>query len=89
MTMSVRTDAYEVDPTLYEELGLQMDNRFNGSTRFVNFMLTLIALLLSSAIGGAIVVVNDVAAIKMEIKDLQDKVALIIDGRIRVPEGRP
>lgn len=85
--MIPRTESYEVDPARYEQLGWQMDNRSNGSNRFVTFMLTLIALLLSSAIGGAVVVVNDVASIKVEVKDLQDKINLIIEGRIRVPEG--
>lgn len=85
--MIPRTESYEVDPARYKQLGWQMDNRSNGSNRFVTFMLTLIALLLSSAIGGAVVVVNDVASIKVEVKDLQDKINLIIEGRIRVPEG--
>lgn len=86
--MSADTDAYEVDPRVYQDLGREMDERktpFNGSSRFVNFMLTLIALLLSSAIGGAIVMVNDVAAIKVQVRDLQEKVDLIINGHIRIP----
>lgn len=84
--MSNETDAYEVDPRYYHELGKAMDNRpFNGSTKFINFMLTVIALLLVAAVGGAIVMSNDVAAIKVQVKDLQDKVTLIMDGRINAP----
>jgi hypothetical protein len=61
---------------------------FNGSTKFVNFMLSFIALLLVSAVSGAFVLSNDVAALKSQVRDLQEKVQLIIEGRIRYPDGR-
>src|SRR5271154_498633 len=50
LLMSVHTDAYEVDPRYYEELGLAMDNRpFNGSTKLVTTLLALMNLLASAA----------------------------------------
>jgi hypothetical protein len=53
--MSINTDAYEVDPQDYEYLGHMMDTRrFNGSTKFINAMLTLIVLLLVAAITAQI-----------------------------------
>ena len=89
--MGARTDAYEIDDEdYYRGLAHDMDNRpYNGSTRFVNFMLTVIALLLASSVGGAFVLSNDVAAVKVQVRDLQEKVELIIQGRIRYPDGRP
>lgn len=90
--MGLRTDAYEIDDRgYYQDLGHRMDNRdnrpFNGSTKFVNFMLTLISLLAVSAVGGAFVLSSDVSALKTQVRDLQEKVQLIIEGRIRLPEG--
>lgn len=66
-----------------------MDNRpFNGSTKFINFMLTIIALLAVSAVGGAFVITNDVASIKVKVQGLEEKVDLIMDGRITPPSQR-
>ena len=94
--MGARTDAYEIDDeNLYQSLGYDMDNRphdnqpFNGSTKFINFMLSFITLLLASGVGGAFVLSNDVAALKSQVHDLQEKVQLVIEGRIRYPDGRP
>ena len=83
--MSTRTDAYEVDPRDYEELGYKMDNRvFNGSTKFITFMLAVMNILMAAAIVGGVIMYGRVTS-------LDDKVNLIIEGRIaiaRPPDGR-
>lgn len=96
--MGIDTDSTELSRRRMREL-VELDREFqrkyvpsggfNGSTRFVNFMLTVIALLLASSVGGAFVLSNDVATVKAQVRDLQEKVDLIIQGRIRYPDGRP
>lgn len=79
--MSQDTDAYEIDPRGYQDPAYaRPHSAFNGSSKFVNFMLSIIALLLVSAIGGAVSVAIDVASIKVEVKYLREEVRDIKDG---------
>ena len=82
--MSVHTDAYEVDPRYYEELGLAMDNRpFNGSTKLVTTLLALMNLLASAAIIGGVIMYGQVQALNEKVENLNSKVELIIMGHIK------
>jgi hypothetical protein len=49
---------------------------FNGSTRFVNSMLTVLALLVTAAICGEVVVYGQVQV-------LQSTVTMLVQGRIK------
>jgi hypothetical protein len=55
--------------------GMGSNNYFNGSTKFVNTMLTVLALLVASAICGEVVVYGQVQV-------LQATVNMLVDGRI-------
>jgi hypothetical protein len=82
--MSARTDAYEVDPRDYEELGRHMDNRiFNGSTKLVTTLLALMNLLASAAIIGGVIMYGEVKALDVKVENLDNKVELIIMGHIK------
>jgi hypothetical protein len=52
---------------------------FNGSTKFVNTMLTVIALLMVAGISGEIIVYG-------KVESLATTVQLIVDGKIRIPQ---
>jgi hypothetical protein len=78
--MGMRTDAYEVDPHDYEELGRYMDNRtYNGSTKIITALLALMNLLVAAAVVGGVVLYGKVEA-------LDSKVDLILSGRLRIVE---
>lgn len=78
----MNTDAYEIDdPYRYEKLGRLMDNRggiYNGSTKLITSLLALMNILTAASIVGGIAMYGRVTA-------LDDKVNLIIDGRIQIP----
>jgi hypothetical protein len=83
--MSSDTDAYEVDPQDYRELGHRMDHRqqqgpFNGSTKIITSLLALMNILTAAAIVGGIVMYGRVEA-------LDSKVDLIITGHIKIASG--
>jgi hypothetical protein len=80
----MNTDAYEVDPLRYEELGYQMDHRpFNGSTKLVTTLLALMNLLASAAIIGGVIMYGEVKALDVKVENLDNKVELIIMGHIK------
>lgn len=78
----MQTDSYEVvDPRDYEQLGKQMDNRrFNGSSKFINSMLTLIVLLLVAAIAGQIRFNTDISE---RVGGLEATLRLVIEGHLK------
>ena len=89
--MGIHTDAYEIDePSRYEELGRRMDNRgmdnrggiYNGSTKLITSLLALMNLLTAAAIVGGVVMYGRVTS-------LDEKVNLIIQGRIQIATGTP
>jgi hypothetical protein len=59
---------------------------FNGSPRFVNFMLSVIAGLLIAGIGGGILMYGDFKSVQAEVKSIHETIDLIITGRIRIPQ---
>jgi hypothetical protein len=76
----VNTEDYAIDdPYRYEELGRHMDNRvFVGSTKLITSLLALMNVLTAAAIVGGIIMYGRVTS-------LDDKVTLIIEGRIKIP----
>ncbi len=90
--VSVRTDAYEVDPRDYEELGALMDSRtYNGSTKIITSLLALMNVLATAAIIGGVVTYGKVQALDVKVEELDRKVDLIISGHIRIepPQKSP
>ena len=86
--MTADTDAYEVDPYHYEELGRCMDNRpFNGSTKAITSLLALLNILMASGVVGLIMMYGRMQAFEVRFNDLDNKVEMIIEGRIRIPDG--
>ena len=71
----------EFDPYQSERAGKMMDNRkLNGSTTFINFMLSLIVILLSCAISGQVWFNN---AISERVTKVETTLILLLDGRIK------
>jgi hypothetical protein len=87
----METRPYEVaDPRDYIYLGEEMDNRdrpFNGSTKLITSLLALLNLLMAAGIVGIIVMYGKVAAFEVRFQDLDQKVDMIVEGRIRIPDG--
>jgi hypothetical protein len=82
------------DEKFYRELGEAVDRRvmrgmqinnvgFNGSTRFVNAMLTVIALLMVAAVSGMWGMYGKVESLGVQVKDLSATVDLIVAGKLR------
>lgn len=78
------TEAYEVsDPRDYIQLGREMDSRhqhFNGSTKIITFLLSLMNLLTAAAIIGGVVMYG-------KVETLDTKVDMIINGHIKIAAG--
>ena len=87
----METDSFEVvDPRDYIYLGEEMDSRnspFNGSTKLITSLLALLNLLMAAGVVGIIVMYGQVQAFQVKFEDLDKKVQMIIDGRIRIPLG--
>ena len=58
-------------------------NHFNGSTKYVNAMLTLLTSLMLAGIVGGISLYANVAGLARDVKATNDKVDLIIAGHIK------
>ena len=87
--MGIWTEAYEVDdPRYYEELGRKMDNRsFNGSTKLITALLGLLNILMAAGVVGLVMMYGRVQEFDVKFTDLDHKVEMIIEGRIRIPDG--
>ena len=66
---------YEEIARAYERQRRYQEQPFNGSTKFVNTMLTVLALLVASAICGEVVVYGQVQV-------LQSTVTMLVSGKI-------
>lgn len=66
---------YEEIARAYERQKRYAEQPFNGSTKFVNSMLTVLALLVASAICGEVVVYGQVQV-------LQSTVSMLVAGKI-------
>ena len=92
--MSNDTDAYEVDPRDYRELGFHMDNRYaihkKKSTDWVmTSLLAMLNVLAAAGVVGIIGMYGKVTAFEVRFNDLDKKVDMIVEGRIRIPnDGR-
>lgn len=88
----METDSFEVvDPRDYIYLGEEMDHRnrpFNGSTKLITSLLALLNLLMAAGVVGIIVMYGQVQAFQVKFEDLDKKVQMIIDWRIRIPLGQ-
>jgi hypothetical protein len=88
--MSIDTDASELSQRRIRErreLNREWDDRYGkgnigGSDNFTKIMLTVIAALLSGAIGGQIYFNNQITA---QVASVTTTVALIVEGKIRIP----
>jgi hypothetical protein len=77
----------------YDDLAAAFDRRWsrspqgqansNGSSKYVNAMLTLLSGLMLTGIVGGIAMYGRVEAMAMQVKATNDKVDLIIQGKIR------
>jgi hypothetical protein len=90
--LSQDTDAYEVDPRDYRELGRSYDNRCSIRTKKTDWVMTsLLALLNILAAAGVVGIVGmygKVTAFEERFNALDKKVDMIVEGRIRIPDGR-
>lgn len=66
-----------------EMRGMGSGNQFNGSTKYVNAMLTLLSGLMLAGIIGGIAMYANVAALTQSVKATNDKVDLIIAGKFK------
>ena len=67
-----------------DRAGVGSNNYFNGSTKFVNFMLSVIAGLLIAGIGGGILVYGDFKSVQAEVKSIHEIIDLIVQGKLRI-----
>lgn len=65
--------------------GMGSNNYFNGSTKFVNWMLGIIAALMVAAVCGMWGMFGKVEAMSVQVTDLKEKIDLVIAGKIRIP----
>ena len=90
--MSQYTDQYEVDPKDYRELGYHMDNRYGIREKKTDWVMTLLLallnLLMAAGVVGIISMQGKMAAFEARFNDLDNKVNMIAEGRIRIPDGR-
>ena len=90
--MSQYTDQYEVDPKDYRELGLHMDNRYSIREKkpdwVIASLLVMLNLLAAACVVGIISMQGKLAAFEVRFNDLENKVDMIAEGRIRIPDGR-
>jgi hypothetical protein len=90
--MSQYTDQYEVDPKDYRELGYHMDNRYsireNKPDWVMASLLVMLNLLAAACVVGIISMQGKLAAFEARFNDLENKVDMIAEGRIRIPDGR-
>jgi hypothetical protein len=68
---------------LRDNQGMGSNSVFNGSTKYVNAMLTLLTSLMLAGIVGGISLYANVAGLSRDVKATNDKVDLIINGHLR------
>jgi hypothetical protein len=68
---------------LRDNQGLGSHSTFNGSTKYVNAMLTLLTSLMLAGIVGGISLYANVAGLSRDVKATNDKVDLIINGHLK------
>jgi hypothetical protein len=90
--MSDDTNSYEVDPRDYRDLGYRMDNRYSIRPKKTDWVMTsllaLLNLLMAAGVVGVIGMYGKVTAFEVRFDDLNKKVDMIVEGRIRIPDGR-
>jgi hypothetical protein len=90
--MSQYTDQYEVDPKDYQELGHHMDNRYSVRGKKTDWVTTILLatlnLLAAACVIGIITMQGKIEAIDTRLNGLDNEINMIVDGGIRIPNGR-
>lgn len=61
------------------------NSSFNGSTKYINGMLSASVALMVAAICGMWGMYGKVEALSVEVKDLHNTIDMIVTGKIRIP----
>lgn len=59
---------------------------FNGSTKIITWLMALMNVLVAAGIVGGIMMYGRMGALEQGFTDMKEKVNMIIEGRIRIPQ---
>jgi hypothetical protein len=90
--LSQDTDAYEVrDQRYHAQLGQYLDGHYGPQRRnepngwVMTSLLALLNILMAAGVVGIIVMYGNIKAFEVRFDDLDKKVNMIVEGRIRIP----